>query len=78
MLHFYETAIEGEIQAHGSLEEAIAFADKNNCPIISEVGGNWSEWQKCTFCNDWFDSCELNIEGHCEICEMVIKDHCKY
>ena len=77
-MHFYETGTQGEIQAHETLEQAIKFAEENKCEIICEIGGNWEEWLKCSFCGDWFPSVELNEKSECNICEMVIRDHNKH
>lgn len=74
-MNYYEVGINGEIHAFDTLEEAFNFADENNCKIISEIGGNWEDWEKCTFCGDWFPSTELNTRGECEQCERAIKDH---
>ena len=75
---YYETAKHGELQAHATLEEAIKFADENNCCIICEIGGNWAEWQKCSFCGDWCESVELNVNGYCSYCEQAIKSRGEY
>lgn len=75
---YYETAKHGEIQAHQTLEEAIKFADENNCCIVCEIGGNWGEWQKCSFCGDWVESVELNVQGYCSYCEQAIKSRGEY
>ena len=67
-----------EVVAFDTLEEALDFASENNATIISEFGGNWEEWEKCTFCGDWFPSTELNSRGECWSCERVIRDHGGY
>lgn len=61
--------------AHETLEDAIAYADAHGCTLIAEIGGSWNEYEKCAFCGEWFDSCELNTEGDCERCEIAIRDH---
>lgn len=61
--------------AFDTLEEAIAFADKNECETISEIGGNWTDYKKCWFCGEWFDACELIGTGVCERCEIAIDSH---
>lgn len=75
MPHYYETSTKGEIQSHETLEQAIEFANANNCEIISEIGGNWEEFQKCWFCDDWFISTELIGTGVCARCDRAIADH---
>ena len=74
-MHYYETSTKGEIQAHDTIEEAIEFAEKNNCELISEIGGNWDEWQKCWFCDEWYTTSELIGKGVCHRCEIAIRDH---
>lgn len=75
---YYETAKDGEIQAHNTLEEAMQFADENRCEIICEIGGHWAEWQKCAFCDNWEESVELNAQGYCTYCEQAIKSRGEY
>lgn len=75
-MHYYETTAPLETTAHDTLEEAIEYAEKHaDVYIICEIGGNWCEFERCTFCGEWFDSCELNTSGECERCEQAIKDH---
>ena len=66
----------GGIKTFDSLDDAIIFADNNGAKIISEVGGSWTDFEKCWFCEEWFDSCELNSGGTCGRCEVAIEDHC--
>lgn len=72
---YYETSTKGEIQAHDTIEQAIEFAEQNNCEIISEIGGNYDEWQKCWFCGEWYTTSELIGTGVCARCAVAIKDH---
>lgn len=75
-MHYYETTAHGETVAHNTLEEAFEYAENNaDVIIICEIGGNWNEYERCTFCGEWCDSCELNSNGECERCEMAIKSH---
>ena len=75
-MHYYETEHkDGGVISFDDLDEAITYANANGSAIISEIGGNWCEFEKCTFCGEWFDSCELNTRGECDRCEMAIKDH---
>ena len=64
-----------EAVAFDTLEEAIQYADENGITLISEIGGNWCDFEKCSFCGKWCDSCELNAHRECERCEMAIKSH---
>jgi hypothetical protein len=61
--------------AFDTLEEAIEYADSNMCNLICEIGGNWDNYEKCWFCDDWFPSSELLGNGVCQRCEIAIKDH---
>lgn len=75
-MHYYETGTDHETQAHATIEEAIAFADENNCEIICEIGGNWEEWRKCWFCDDWMPTSEFSRNATvCHRCEIAIADH---
>lgn len=78
MKTYYETYI-GEndpcIFAFDTLEEAIEHAEANGCKTIQEIGGSFSEYEKCEFCGEWFDVSELNIENYCERCQIAIQDH---
>ena len=76
MLHYYETSTDHEIQAHNTLEEAIAFAEQNNCEIICEIGGSWDEFKYCWFCQEWQPTTDFNIGcSVCYRCERAINDH---
>ena len=75
---YYETAKDGEIQSHNTLDEAMEFADENRCEIICEIGGNWTEWVKCSWCGNWCESVELNVHGYCTYCEQAIKSRGEY
>ena len=61
--------------AFDTLEQAIEFADANNCEIISEIGGNYDEFVKCWFCGDWIPSDEIIGTGVCDRCAVAIRDH---
>ena len=61
--------------AFDTIEEAIQFADENECELICEIGGNWEEWKKCWFCGDWFPVCDLIGTGVCDRCAVAIRDH---
>ena len=68
----------GILVAHDSLEEAIEYAEENGITTIQEIGGCWTEYEKCWFCEKWFDTNELNTNNECSRCELAIKDHFGY
>ena len=73
--HYYETFCGVYSYAHDTLEEAIDFADKNECTFIAEIGGSWDEYLKCSFCGEWYPSYEINTNGDCSRCVQAIADH---
>ena len=75
---YYEIAHEGTLNAFDSLEDAIEFAEENNITTIQEIGGCWTEFEKCWFCEEWFDVSELNTNNECSRCESAIRDHFGY
>lgn len=75
MEHYYEVSSGECIYAFDTLDEAIEFADENECTLISEIGENWSDYEKCWFCEEWYESTELNKDGVCCRCNIAIKDH---
>ena len=75
---YYEIAHEGTLNAFDSLEDAIEFAEENNITTIQEIGGCWTEYEKCWFCEEWFDVSELNTNNECSRCESAIRDHFGY
>lgn len=73
---YYEVGChDGSVQAFHSLEDAIAYADKNKCTAISEIGGSWTDYKKCEWCEEWYDTCDINRGGICYRCERAIEDH---
>ena len=67
---YYEIYREGETLAFDTLDEAIAFANENDCTTICEIGGSWDEYEKCWFCQEW--RCDTNTQGLCEHCESYL------
>lgn len=61
--------------AHDTLDEAIEFADSHGVTLISEIGGSWDDFGKCSFCGEWFTTCELSSDSLCEDCERAIEEH---
>ena len=80
-MHYYETThyepgdTYPTATAHDTLENAIEFAETHNITTISEIGGNWDEWEKCWFCGEWFPVSDLNTNNECFQCEQAIKSH---
>ena len=78
MKTYYETYTNENdacFHAFDTLEEAIEFAEENGCTTIQEIGGNYTEFEKCEFCGEWFDVSEMNIENYCERCQIAIQGH---
>lgn len=77
--YYYEiTAEHGCVIGFEELEDAIEYADKHGATMISQIGGSFTDYEKCAFCGEWFDCCELNEHGDCSRCEQAIKDHGGY
>ena len=75
---YYEIAHEGTLNAFDTLEDAIEYAEENDITTIQEIGGCWAEFEKCWFCEEWFDVSELNTNNECSRCESAIRDHFGY
>ena len=75
MNEYYEVSCDREVHAFDTLDEAIAFADDYGATIISQIGGNYIDYEKCSFCGEWFDCCELYGNGICRYCDQAIKSH---
>lgn len=80
MKEYYETYQNyGEtyqlVVAHDTLDEAIEYADANNVDFIAEIGGCWSEFEKCWGCGEWIPCEEINKDGLCENCEARGREH---
>lgn len=71
-MHYYEIYTFGETTKFDTLEEAIDFADKNNMSIIQEVGGSYTEYKKCGWCDGWVNSYELRNSWACNRCRLGI------
>lgn len=78
MKHYYEIDDNGYLTAFDDIETAIEYADRNGCSVISEIGGNWTDFEKCWFCGEWFDVCELNKEELCKSCELALWSRGEY
>lgn len=63
------------VRCFHSLEDAVEFADANGCELISEVGGSWTDYSKCEWCEEWYDVNDINRAGVCYRCERAIEDH---
>jgi hypothetical protein len=77
--YYYEIeCADGGVIAFEELEDAIEYADETGATMISQIGGSFTDFEKCAFCGEWFDCCELNEYGDCPRCEQAIKDHGGY
>ncbi len=54
------------------IDSAIEYAEQNGYDLICEIGGNWNEYKKCWFCEEWIDTAELNRDNLCEHCESYL------
>ena len=88
MMHYYEvynvthsgdTDADGidykgscEAVAFDTLEEATEYADANGNNFIAEIGGSWTEYKKCWFCEEWHDITTLNRNDLCDHCENYL------
>lgn len=75
---YYELAHKDTLCAFDTLEQAIKYAEENGITTIQEIGGCYAEYEKCWFCEEWFDVNEMNINNECSRCESAIKDHFGY
>ena len=57
------------------LEDAIEYANQNECDLIMDIQRNDEEYEKCDFCGEWYPIEELNIDTYCERCQRAILDH---
>ena len=58
---YYEVqSSEGGIQVFHTLEDATAYADAQGFSLVSEIGGSWTEYGKCEWCEEWYDVYDLN------------------
>ena len=73
---YYEVQCgDNAVQVFHNLEDAIAHADANGYKLISEIGGSWTEYEKCEWCEEWYDSNDIGRTGICYRCERAIEDH---
>ena len=70
--HYYETFCGAYAYTHDTLEGAIDFAEKNGVDLICEIGGNWIEYGKCWFCEEWVDITTMNSNSLCDKCESYL------
>lgn len=73
--HYYEIYKDGCKFCHDTLDEAIECADAIGADFISEIGGYWSEFEKCWGCGEWIPCDEINKDGLCENCEARGREH---
>lgn len=65
----------GICAAFDDLGSAIEYAEAVGAACVSEIGGAWDEWEKCTDCGEWFPSVDLDRAGMCAACATVERDH---
>lgn len=81
MMHYYETSHRkpgdefATVTAHETLEAAFEFAEAHDIRTVYEIGGTWSEFERCTFCGEWVNLTDLDNEGICSNCRRAITDH---
>lgn len=75
MKGYYEIYARGVHYAAPDLESAIETAEAVGADCVSQIGGVWDEWEKCTDCGEWSPSVELNRVGMCAACATVERDH---
>lgn len=63
----------GENTIFDTLEEAIEFADKNDMSTIQEIGGSYTTFKRCGWCDEWIDENELKNSWACNRCRMGIE-----
>ena len=79
MVYYETTRSDGNTypltMAHNTLEEAITYADENGIDFIYQIGANWEEYQRCSFCGEFWDPCEIDANGYCFRCLEAIRSH---
>ena len=81
MIHYFQTAhrdggVFAVATAHDTLEDAIEFAEAHDIKIVSEIGGNWVEYERCLFCGEWYTTDEfLHDNDPCKRCAVAIEAH---
>lgn len=71
---YYEIYVRGVHYAAPDLESAIETAEAVGADCVSQIGGAWDEWERCTGCGEWFPSVDLDTRGNCERCAVVDRD----
>ena len=62
-MHYYET-----YEYHNSGERP----ESHGCDLIAEIGGSWTEFKKCWFCDKWVDITTMNKNDLCDHCESYL------
>lgn len=62
--------------AHDDFEAAAQYADEHGIEEIEEIGGSFTIFRKCWWCEEWFDVCELSEQDECPHCEAYLKSRC--
>lgn len=72
MKHYFEVSTgHSFVQGFINFEDAAAYADNFGHTLICEVGGCWTEFEKCAHCGQWVDRYSLDASGVCEYCRVV-------
>lgn len=74
MKTYFEIYVRGAHYAAPDLESAIETAEAVGADCVSQIGGAWDEWERCTGCGEWFPSVDLDTRGNCERCAVVDRD----
>ena len=61
--------------AHDTFEEAEEYANANGINFINEVGGSWSEFERCWGCSEFIPAEEINEDGLCDSCVTRGHEH---
>lgn len=77
MEHYFEVEAAGEVTSFVTLDDATKWADEYDASCINEIGGSWTDYKRCSFCHNWFDSCHLNTHDECPICKQIIYQQLK-
>lgn len=72
-MHYYELYTFGENTRFDTLEEAIEFANAHNMSTIQEIGGSYTTFKRCGWCDEWVDEYELRNSWACNRCRLGIE-----
>jgi len=75
---YYEVSEHDYSRAFDTLEETIVYCEQHNIKTISEVGGNYTDFERCEFCGEWVDCCDLDDNNYCSECQQALKSKGEY